>query len=475
MMQIDAVLSQLNFRDKPRVGRDVTFALQRYPTLHPQIETGFRDHQLALTGTIPVPIGAQKYNIPMKLTLSAGYPVASPLVYVIPTASMYIPKHNNVEPDGKVTVPYLSKWSMSCTLLDLIEQLVQVFSQAPPVHSRAAGSQAQPPQQPPLLGTTSIPAAGMTMSGGMGGMGMMPPQQPQWGNPMLQQWGGMNPMPSGMGGMNPMGMGGMGGMNPMPTGGMGGVSRPMVAGMGFSSMGGMTSTPIGGPAMSTGVLGTPPAGANNPSIAALGVPRPAGPYGAHSGPVGNPVEQERLRSLRESLAAKVRARVGAFSSKCTEEHQELSRTAVSITQGASTAQAQLQALQTEKAQLEHNGAILSSKNRELAQWLREHPQPAGGEEVPADVAAMPQDPAARQVVQLEAESQAHTDAIYQLEVAMKQGEMTLDALLKNVRYLAREQFARKAALRRLLGQSPLITPAAQPLAFPPAKAAALAM
>lgn len=66
----------------------------------------------------------------------------SPKVYVRPTANMIVHSyHPHVDIEGLVRVPYLSSWSSSSSLLDLIHILCSVFSNEPPLYTKRPGIQ----------------------------------------------------------------------------------------------------------------------------------------------------------------------------------------------------------------------------------------------------------------------------------------------------------------------------------------------
>lgn len=66
---------------------------------------------LQITGVLPVRIGANLYHCPVSIWLPLDYPSKPPIVYVLPSATLAVKPGPNVDPSGKVTVPYLDDWT----------------------------------------------------------------------------------------------------------------------------------------------------------------------------------------------------------------------------------------------------------------------------------------------------------------------------------------------------------------------------
>jgi len=76
------------------------------------------------------------------------HPTVAPLAYVKPTADMYVaPSHNDVEPDGRIILPYLKAWRHPTSdLANLLVKMSEAFSQSPPVYSHQSRSTPYPVQ-----------------------------------------------------------------------------------------------------------------------------------------------------------------------------------------------------------------------------------------------------------------------------------------------------------------------------------------
>ena len=101
-----------------------------------------------LTGIIPVPYRGNTYNIPICLWLLDTYPYNPPICFVKPTSSMTIKTAKHVDANGKIYLPYLHEWKHpQSDLLGLIQVMIVVFGDEPPVFSRPTVSASYPPYQ----------------------------------------------------------------------------------------------------------------------------------------------------------------------------------------------------------------------------------------------------------------------------------------------------------------------------------------
>ncbi|KAF4684827.1 hypothetical protein FOZ60_007273 [Perkinsus olseni] len=101
----------------------------------------------------------------MTVYFDPPYPSVPPRCFVSPTAGMSIkPRHQHVDHNGMVYLPYLNTWSpYSSTLPELITIIASTFSADPPVYSTGPPQQQQ--QQQPQ---TIRPVNGPTATGGIG-------------------------------------------------------------------------------------------------------------------------------------------------------------------------------------------------------------------------------------------------------------------------------------------------------------------
>uniref|UniRef100_A0A286X7I2 Tumor susceptibility 101 n=2 Tax=Hystricomorpha TaxID=33550 RepID=A0A286X7I2_CAVPO len=116
-----------------------------------------------LTGTIPVPYRGNTYNIPICLWLLDTYPYNPPICFVKPTSSMTIKTGKHVDANGKIYLPYLHEWKHpQSDLLGLIQVMIVVFGDEPPVFSRPTVSASYPPYQ--ATGPPNSPSRDGTIS-----------------------------------------------------------------------------------------------------------------------------------------------------------------------------------------------------------------------------------------------------------------------------------------------------------------------
>ncbi|EKX36496.1 vacuolar protein sorting 23B [Guillardia theta CCMP2712] len=104
----------------------------------------------------------KKYNCPVRIWFCLDYPKSPPICYVTPTRDMGIkPRHVHVDSAGFIYHQYLTQWSDSSSVKELVATLKNVFSREPPVYAKSSssagarltsstsnGSQAQPPVRP---------------------------------------------------------------------------------------------------------------------------------------------------------------------------------------------------------------------------------------------------------------------------------------------------------------------------------------
>lgn len=133
-------LSKYRYADISR--RDVTNAMTHFKDLRPDhdlfiFNDGNRKELLHLDGTIPVTYKGSIYNIPICVWIMDTHPYKPPMVFVKPTSTMQIKTGRHVDSNGKVDLPYLHDWRFpQSDLLGLIQILVMVFGEEPPVYSK---------------------------------------------------------------------------------------------------------------------------------------------------------------------------------------------------------------------------------------------------------------------------------------------------------------------------------------------------
>lgn len=105
---------------------------------------------LSLTGTVPVNYRGNVYNIPICLWLLDSYPYNPPICFVKPTSAMMIKPGKHVDANGKIYLPFLHEWKPpQSNLLGLIQVMIVVFGEEPPVFSRPSTQATFPAAGPP--------------------------------------------------------------------------------------------------------------------------------------------------------------------------------------------------------------------------------------------------------------------------------------------------------------------------------------
>ena len=131
--------------------RDVCNVLGLYRNLKPRLEkcslpTGIKRELLCLKGTIPVSYRNNIYNIPVNLWILHNHPESAPICWVNPTKDMTIKVSKHVDDTGRIFLPYLSEWnSHSSDLLGVIQVMIIVFGETPPLYSKPKTTTSESP------------------------------------------------------------------------------------------------------------------------------------------------------------------------------------------------------------------------------------------------------------------------------------------------------------------------------------------
>ncbi|XP_073515559.1 tumor susceptibility gene 101 protein-like [Phyllobates terribilis] len=159
--QLRKVLSKYKYRDLSVV--EIMNVIGFYRDLKPLpdryvFNDGTTRELVNLSGTIPVRYKGNTYNIPLCLWLLDTYPHTPPICFVKPTSTMTIKTGKHVDANGKIYLPYLHEWKHPPSdLLGLIQILIVVFGEEPPVFSRSPESAlflslvAELPKTPPTV------------------------------------------------------------------------------------------------------------------------------------------------------------------------------------------------------------------------------------------------------------------------------------------------------------------------------------
>uniref|UniRef100_A0A023FWC1 Putative vacuolar sorting protein/ubiquitin receptor vps23 n=1 Tax=Amblyomma parvum TaxID=251391 RepID=A0A023FWC1_AMBPA len=425
---LSSLLTKYHYADQAK--KDISNALQHYRNLSPTsaqfvFNDGTKKELFCLDGTIPVTYKGATYNIPVCIWLLDTHPYNSPMCYVKPTAYMQIKVSRHVDQTGRVFLPYLHEWNpASSDLLGLIQVMIIVFGETPPVFSK--------PQDD---GSPAYQPRATTGASGGGGFfrptaGVMPPRL--WVvasrrirhlelpcHPTLRAEPPCRPH---------------GHPNPPATAG----ATPATTGAG-----GMPSYPVYPPAM--GTTPYPPYPPSNTATATTGYPYPPASTAAPTSQTGT-ITQEHIRaSLLTAVEEKVKARLKETLSGAQAEMDVLKRTHDELTQGKTKLDDMISRMDREQAELEANLQNLRERNEELKELIRKMENQGA---INVDEAVVTTAPLYKQLVNAFAEENATEDAIYYLGEALRKGVIDLDVFLKHVRELSRKQFLLRALMQK---------------------------
>lgn len=145
--RVPTVLARLGgvYRDPARVDRDAASLLGSSVGAHlaPTMCALDGVNVLTMQGTIAMHFRGNTYQLLMDIFLPPRYPNQPPSCYVrLASESMYLKQnHKHVDATGKVYLPYLHEWNRaSHNLIELVVVMSSVFSNEPPVFTRASGA-----------------------------------------------------------------------------------------------------------------------------------------------------------------------------------------------------------------------------------------------------------------------------------------------------------------------------------------------
>lgn len=161
MSPLDQTMQQIPFGyEAERVKADVQQALAS-PLLDavPSVRERERKKALSVVGTLVIRYNGTPYNLPIEVVVNAGYPRRAPKAFVRPTPDMMIrDRHAHVDGSGIVYLPYLSSWSVRCTLVQLVGEMSATFGADPPLFARPQNT---PPVQQQIPTTPVSPGASL--------------------------------------------------------------------------------------------------------------------------------------------------------------------------------------------------------------------------------------------------------------------------------------------------------------------------
>uniref|UniRef100_A0A8D1Y5F6 Tumor susceptibility gene 101 protein n=1 Tax=Sus scrofa TaxID=9823 RepID=A0A8D1Y5F6_PIG len=405
--QLKKMVSKYKYRDL--TVRETVNVITLYKDLKPVLDSyvfndGSSRELMNLTGTIPVPYRGNTYNIPICLWLLDTYPYNPPICFVKPTSSMTIKTGKHVDANGKIYLPYLHEWKHpQSDLLGLIQVMIVVFGDEPPVFSRPTLSASYPPYQ------ATGPPNTYQVSGFFGGilrphicMYRFPAETGIWA--FVSSY--MPGMPSGI-----------------------------------------SAYPSGYPPNPSGYPGCPyPPGGQYPATTSSQYP--SQPPVTTVGPSRDgTISEDTIRaSLISAVSDKLRWRMKEEMDRAQAELNALKRTEEDLKKGHQKLEEMVTRLDQEVAEVDKNIELLRKKDEELSSALEKMENQSENNDI--DEVIIPTAPLYKQILNLYAEENAIEDTIFYLGEALRRGVIDLDVFLKHVRLLSRKQFQLRALMQK---------------------------
>ncbi|XP_063112888.1 tumor susceptibility gene 101 protein isoform X1 [Cavia porcellus] len=410
--QLKKMVSKYKYRDL--TVRETVNVITLYKDLKPVLDSyvfndGSSRELMNLTGTIPVPYRGNTYNIPICLWLLDTYPYNPPICFVKPTSSMTIKTGKHVDANGKIYLPYLHEWKHpQSDLLGLIQVMIVVFGDEPPVFSRPTVSASYPPYQ-----ATGPPNTCQT--NGVFGSIL---------RPHICMYRFLSKLEFGL-----------------PF-----VGRSLTSYMpGMPS--GISAYPSGYPPNPSGYPGCPyPPG--GPYPATTSSQYPSQPPVTTVGPSRDgTISEDTIRaSLISAVSDKLRWRMKEEMDRAQAELNALKRTEEDLKKGHQKLEEMVTRLDQEVAEVDKNIELLKKKDEELSSALEKMENQSENNDI--DEVIIPTAPLYKQILNLYAEENAIEDTIFYLGEALRRGVIDLDVFLKHVRLLSRKQFQLRALMQK---------------------------
>uniref|UniRef100_T1JPK6 UEV domain-containing protein n=1 Tax=Strigamia maritima TaxID=126957 RepID=T1JPK6_STRMM len=427
-----------HYRNPDLTKRDIMQAVVLYKGLSLKwdffvFNNGEKKELLCLDGTIPVNYKGTTYNIPSCIWIMETHPYNAPLCFVRPTSEMQIKVSHHVDQTGKIYLPYLHEWKPnSSDLVGLIQVMIVVFGDHPPVYSKGRSSHSGDHTHPtypshgvpgyvplPNIGTQATPQYQFQSYPQPTGMPTYPPTSTNM--PM--------PMPA----LPPQ----------QPTGGY---KYPGITTTNYqANTGGIRYPPSSMPYPSySGTTNVPVYPSSSPYA---NYPQPTSALPQTSAPVTtNTISEEHIKaSVLSAVEDKMKRRLRDVFSQAQAEMDVLKRTGDELGQGKTKLESIINKLEAEQMELDKNVFMLQEKNEAMANVISKL---ENQESIDVDEAVVTTTPLYKQLLNLFAEENATEDAIYYLGEALRKGIIDLDLFLKHVRDLSRKQYMLRALMQK---------------------------
>ncbi|KAF9165290.1 hypothetical protein DFQ26_000338 [Actinomortierella ambigua] len=395
---LQKVLTTIGYQQRDRMFADVEAVLRLYQNfLVPKAETYTHDNGrsqllLSLIGTVPIVYQSATYNIPVAFWLPTSYPSVAPIVFVTPTALMMVKAGKYVDTNGRCYHPYLAYWSNRSDL-----RPAPAVNYSPRMYNNSAMS--------------TTPPTGVTSPN----MGSQPYNSSYHQQQSRFQSSSNNSLVGGSGGL-----GGAGGGAGAGAGGGGG----------GSNIGGGRNGSIGGPGGGPGGSGGGGGGVGGGGIVGGAVP-------------------QHLNPQQAQLYTKLQQVLYEFNSMTAREMNHIVNVNKQLNDAETRTKTEIQNLKDLEAKIQHN---ITTLRRVIDQLTTKIEQIQSWPEEPIDEIICGSSVVHNQLFELVAEENAIEDTIYALDKALIQDKIELSAYMKHVRTLSREQFMKRALIKKVKSQ-----------------------
>ncbi|KAK3510170.1 hypothetical protein QTP70_026764 [Hemibagrus guttatus] len=409
-----------NYKYRDLTIREITNVTDQYKDLKPLFDNyvfndGSNRELLSLTGTVPVSFKGNVYNIPICLWLLDTYPFNPPICFVKPTSAMMIKTGKHVDANGKIYLPYLHEWKHpESDLFGLIQVMIVVFGEEPPVFARPTTQTAYPgfqPSGPPTVIYWS------TIHWSKSNSHIHQPRTCQIHRTLNLARVTLLTL----------------GKKSLKFVSLAHMIKSLFYNLLFNvSVRGFQGYPY--PAASSGypaTSGTPhytPTTAGGPSRDAT-------------------IGEDTIRaSLVSAVSDKLRWRMKEEMDRAQAELDALKRTEEDLKKGHQKLEEMVSKVDQEITDVDRNIELLKKKDEELTAALEKMEQQSENNDI--DELIVPTAPLYRQILNLYAEENAIEDTIFYLGEALRRDVIDLDVFLKHVRLLSRKQFQLRALMQK---------------------------
>jgi ESCRT-I complex subunit TSG101 len=428
--RIDLLLnSARGYSQLARVKSDLLELCRQYPSLllasGPFVKNNLTVTLLYLTGTIPSVYVRDNnvYNIPVTIYLTEAYPFEPPVVFVTPSATMMLVKsHPFVDLNsGRYINPLLQRWTVHNTLAELACQLQKEFGENPPVRARRDVTPPPPYHTTPTFTSPSSSHISLTSS-------------PYFSTPVLPT---QPQFPPGYPGISSL----------LPSPSQYSSSQLSV----LPSTTSVTTNPMVSSQVTYNPIPSPPTPSST-KILSPSLSSASSVVNNSQANVTEPTKSQTARNdeeetLRIFLQHKVQSKLKEFFEEVTRDIEKEMTLNSTLEEESKRIEKEKVDLLLKKEQTENTISALEKQTEELQKWIEKNS--ASQEEVDIDQLTEPKDPLKRQLLRLQAEDLAIEDCQYALNKALEGGQIDLATHLKLTRQLAREQFFKRALIRKI--------------------------